>query len=424
MSNCYKKYRANGVGLWDPRVAGGTMPEPIINHGYFTGSSGLGLWDPRVAAGTMPEPRVNRAYVPGVVYDAARDDYPQLRNPPGISAQVPTMQGLGSLGYAGSCGCPRRCGCRMPCRCSQFLSGPSCGCSGAVAGLLDDAWSAAKSAASSATSWVGDKASAAADWVGGTSQSISTFVLSGLNALCDQDAQNELKKMAKNRSDAAKSVDKLVALLQKLTDPRQKQEAANALAKAREVVVGLKKAEDWAYSWVGFGLKIGVPACEKFILGTPTTTRGAVKGLGVAAAVAVAPAVKLVVLGVGLVMGAAIVTHIVMVNKVATDQLAGVNAVAAALNVANAQVKVECDKDASSEACKQAREYALKVTERLEKATDQYVATRKAEGQNSLGGMMESVKVVAIAGAVGLIAYYGLRPILAKRRSRSSGDAE
>ena len=113
------------LSLWDPRTAGRTMPEPIINHGYFVGTSGLGLWDPRAAGRTMPEPRINRAYVAGVVYDAAHDDYPRLKNPPGISATPPTMAGLGGYGRGCGCGglsgyaacsCPR-CRAGLPCRC-------------------------------------------------------------------------------------------------------------------------------------------------------------------------------------------------------------------------------------------------------------------------------------------------------------------
>jgi hypothetical protein len=83
------------MGLWEPRHAGLTMPEPVINHGYFTGTSGLGLWEPRLAGRTMPEPTVNRAYIAGVVYDAARDDYPRLKNPSFIK---PGVSGLGIFG--------------------------------------------------------------------------------------------------------------------------------------------------------------------------------------------------------------------------------------------------------------------------------------------------------------------------------------
>ena len=117
-----------GLSLWDPRTAGATMPEPIINHGYFVGTSGLGLWDPRTAGATMPEPRINRAYIAGIVYDAARDDYPHLKNPPGISATQPTMAGLGGVGRGCGCGPVARCDCPrccagLPCRCRASMSG-------------------------------------------------------------------------------------------------------------------------------------------------------------------------------------------------------------------------------------------------------------------------------------------------------------
>jgi len=87
---------ACAMGLWEPRHAGLTMPEPVINHGYFTGTSGLGLWEPWRAGLTMPEPRINRAYVAGVVYDAARDDYPQRKNPAFIKSNA--VSGLGLFG--------------------------------------------------------------------------------------------------------------------------------------------------------------------------------------------------------------------------------------------------------------------------------------------------------------------------------------
>lgn len=125
-----------GLSLWDPRTAGATMPEPIINHGYFVGTSGLGLWDPRTAGATMPEPRINRAYIAGVVYDAARDDYPHLKNPPGISATSPTMAGLG--GYGRGCGCGSLPS--MPCRCPRCRAGLPCPCCATpVDGLGDSA---------------------------------------------------------------------------------------------------------------------------------------------------------------------------------------------------------------------------------------------------------------------------------------------
>ncbi len=124
MYSTKKPRRKAGLSLWDPRTAGGTMPEPIINHGYFVGTSGLGLWDPRTAGATMPEPRVNRAYIAGVVYDAARDDYPHLKNPPGISATSPTMAGLG--GYGRGCGCGSLPS--MPCPCPRCCAGLPCRC--------------------------------------------------------------------------------------------------------------------------------------------------------------------------------------------------------------------------------------------------------------------------------------------------------
>lgn len=89
---------ACAMGLWEPRHAGLTMPEPVINHGYFTGTSGLGLWEPWRAGLTMPEPRINRAYVAGVVYDAARDDYPRLKNPSFVDAKGVSGLGISGLG--------------------------------------------------------------------------------------------------------------------------------------------------------------------------------------------------------------------------------------------------------------------------------------------------------------------------------------
>jgi len=139
-----KKPSKAALSLWDPRTAGRTMPEPIINHGYFVGTSGLGLWDPRTAGRTMPEPRVNRAYVAGVVYDAAHDDYPRLKNPRGIAPSPPTMQGLG--GYGRGCGCGGLSGCAS-CGCPRCRVGLPCNCNAPVDGMFDDAWTSIKSGA-------------------------------------------------------------------------------------------------------------------------------------------------------------------------------------------------------------------------------------------------------------------------------------
>ena len=167
MYSTNKPRRKAGLSLWDPRTAGGTMPEPIINHGYFVGTSGLGLWDPRTAGATMPEPRINRAYIAGVVYDAARDDYPHLKNPPGISATSPTMAGLG--GYGRGCGCGSLPS--MPCRCPRCRAGLPCRC---CATPVDGLWDSAKNTVSETFNdlWYSTKKgyASAKDYVTGANQ--------------------------------------------------------------------------------------------------------------------------------------------------------------------------------------------------------------------------------------------------------------
>lgn len=113
-----RKVRQVGVGLWDSRRAGLTMPEPIINHGYNTGVSALGLWDSRSAGETMPEPKINRAYIAGVVYDNEPGDYPQLKNPPGIAPA-----GLGGVEVTVSRSVEGLSGCG---RCHQCQQGLGC----------------------------------------------------------------------------------------------------------------------------------------------------------------------------------------------------------------------------------------------------------------------------------------------------------
>lgn len=163
-----KKPSKAALSLWDPRTAGRTMPEPIINHGYFVGTSGLGLWDPRTAGRTMPEPRINRAYVAGVVYDAAHDDYPRLNNPRGIAPSPPTMQGLG--GYGRGCGCGGVSGCAS-CGCPRCRRGLPCPCCATPVGGL---WDSAKNTVSETFNdlWYSAKKgyTAAKDYVTGANQ--------------------------------------------------------------------------------------------------------------------------------------------------------------------------------------------------------------------------------------------------------------
>lgn len=163
-----RKSRSTGLSLWDPRIAGATMPEPVINHGYFVGTSGLGLWDPRIAGATMPEPVVNRAYTVGVITDAARGDYPRLKNPPGISATPPTMAGLG--GYGRGCGCGGLSG-YASCRCPRCRAGLPCPCCATPVGGL---WDSAKNTVSETFNdlWYSTKKgfSAAKDYVTGANQ--------------------------------------------------------------------------------------------------------------------------------------------------------------------------------------------------------------------------------------------------------------
>ena len=380
------------LSLWDPRTAGRTMPEPIINHGYFVGSSGLGLWDPRTAGRTMPEPSVNRAYIAGVVYDAARDDYPRLKNPPGISATPPTMAGLG--GYGRGCGCG--CGPKSSCACRHCGSRRPCGCEAPVSGFFDDAWSSIKNTASSATSWIGEKA-----------QGVSSYVLGGLDELCGADAQAEIKKLNSNAWNARTEWLKTQEIAKKAQGNRRA-EAEKLVAKAQDLYLQVKSAVDWANSWMIFGYNIGVPACEKYY-GTPTTKRGA-SGLGAAPAAAVAlPATKLVVLGVGLAMAAGLVYQMSQVNKVAVEQLVLVKSATAAFEAADKQVQIDCGKDPTSSACAESRKYALEVAKVANEAMKDYTKVRAEEGKKD---PLNTLRVVSIAGVIGLITFFVARPLI------------
>jgi hypothetical protein len=375
------------------------MPEPIINHGYFVGTSGLGLWDPRTAGRTMPEPRVNRAYVAGVVYDAAHDDYPRLKNPRGIAPSPPTMQGLG--GYGRGCGCG--CGPESSCACPRRGARRPCGCGAPVSGLLDDAWSAVKNTASAATSWIGEK-----------SQGVSSYVLSGLNELCGSNAQAELKKLNKNAWDARTEWLKAQEIVKK-TQGARRAEAEKLLAKAATLHFDLKSAVDWTNSWLNFGYSIGVPACEDWY-GRPTTKRGA-SGLGAVQAAAV-PATKLLVLGIGLTMAAGLVYYLTQVNKVAIEQLAVVKVASSAFEAADKKVQLECGKDPNSPACAEARNYALELARTSNQAFTDYAKVRQDENKKD---PLTTLRVVSIAGVIGLITFFVARPIIGRLTAKTGG---
>jgi hypothetical protein len=179
-----------------------------------------------------------------------------------------------------------------------------------------------------------------------------------------------------------------------------------------------KKLLDRQYFWMAEAYKFGVGTCEQYFLnGVGGLGYGVNYGIGVEPVTTTAASVSTIVAyGVVITVGVSLVLAVRSYLTKVEAEAAHLDAQTKALESAIEVTRTACSANPGSPECTQAREFQTKMGRMSADAFDKYAQLEKDREE---AGISNTVQTVAIAGVVGLIAFYGLK-IIASRQSGAS----